>query len=252
MGLRSLALEGPTLQALPRAAHNEGMPPEDSAQPAHGLPRSPLDEAIDAIVVDVHPALRAKPAYPYAAPSGATEGGAPRGAAFFDLITGTLSDGLGGVYDHFAKEPDYVVPQRFGVSAILGIMTVVAILFGGLHWVEAWPVFYLFFGVLVIAICLVQMFNGRWPRLASTIAGTIFLPGFVFVSVLFNPRIDSGDWLEVTILLGLCVPAGALSGYLTGTCAAGIFLVMDALEPYLQGRRTPAGRAASSTPATGA
>jgi hypothetical protein len=159
---------------------------------------------------------------------------------------------LSGVIHHFAKEPDYVVPQQFGVSAILGIMTVVAMLFGGLHWVDAWPVFYLFFGVLVIAICLVQMFSGRAPRLASTIAGTIFLPGFVFVALLFNPRIDSGDWLEVTIVLTLCLPAGALSGYLTGTCAAGIFLVMDALEPYLQGRRTPAGQAASSTPAAGA
>ena len=109
-----------------------------------------------------------------------------------------------------------------------------------------------FFGVLVIAVCLVQMFSGRAPRLASTIAGAIFLPGFVFVSVLFNPQIDSGDWLEVTIVLTLCLPAGAFTGYLTGTCAAGIFLVMDALEPYLQGRRPSAGQATSSHPAAGA
>jgi hypothetical protein len=30
------------------------------------------------------------------------------------------------------------------------------------------------------------------------------------------------------------VPIGAFLGYLTGTCAAGIFLIMDYLEPYLQ------------------
>ena len=46
------------------------------------------------------------------------------------------------------------------------------------------------------------------------------------------------------------VPIGAFLGYLTGTCAAGIFLVMDALEPYLQGRRpVPLGTTSTAGPA---
>jgi hypothetical protein len=155
------------------------------------------------------------------------------------------------VIHHFAKDPDYVVPQRFGVSAILGIMTVVAILFGGLHWVDAWPVFYLFFGVLVIAICLVQMFSGRAPRLASTVAGMLFLPAFVVLAALFDPHFGREDYLILVAIAIGCIPVGALLGYLTGTCAAGIFLVMDALEPYLNGQR-PAAAQASSNPAAGA
>jgi hypothetical protein len=228
------------------------MPPEDSAQSELGSRADALEEAIEAIVYDVHPALASQPAYPYAGPSGASQAGEPRQPTILDVLTGIAGDGLLGLFHHFAREPDYVVPKRFGLSAILGIMTVVAMLFGGLHWMRAWPVFYLFFGVLVIAICLVQMFSGRAPRLASTIAGTIFLPGFVFVSLLFNPHIDSGDWLEVTVVLTSCLPAGALVGYLTGTCAAGIFLVMDALEPYLQGRRPLAVPATSPDSAAGA
>ena len=39
---------------------------------------------------------------------------------------------------------------------------------------------------------------------------------------------------------------GAFLGYLTGTCAAGIFLVMDALEPYFQGQRPPAASPTST------
>jgi hypothetical protein len=228
------------------------MPPEDSAQSELASREDALEQAIDAIVYDVHPALVSRPAYPYAAPSGASQAGAPHQPTIFDVLTGIAGDGLLGVFHHFAREPDYVVPQRFGLSAILGIMTVVAMLFGGLHWFDAWPVFYLFFGVLVIAICLVQMFSGRAPRLASTVAGMLFLPAFVVLAALFDPHFGREDYL---ILVGIamgCIPVGALLGYLTGTCAAGIFLVMDVLEPYLQGQRPAAGRAASSSSATGA
>jgi hypothetical protein len=206
---------------------------------------------VDAIVYDVHPALAHWPEYPYRAGrrsfAPASQPPATILVYFLDIVGGVLS----GVIHHFARQPDYVVPQRFGVSAILGIMTAVALLFGGLHWLNALPVFYLFFGVLVIAICLVQMFYGQSARLASTISGMTFLPVFIVLAVWFDPHMDS-DAVGFVLCVAIgSIPFGALLGYLTGTCAAGIFLVMDALEPYLQGRRPASGAAVSSSSPAG-
>jgi hypothetical protein len=41
----------------------------------------------------------------------------------------------------------------------------------------------------------------------------------------------------VVCLMVISVPLGAFLGYLNGTCAAGIFLVMDKFEKYMQGER---------------
>lgn len=58
------------------------------------------------------------------------------------------------------------------------------------------------------------------------------LPLFSLGAVLFD---DDMNPAFICLLIGF-IPFGALMGYLTGTCAAGVFLVMDMLEPYLQGR----------------
>jgi hypothetical protein len=221
------------------------MPPEDSAYPTRAASGS-LDEPMDAVVYDVHPALTTRPAYPYGPPVDLDElhGENPFGALPPPNSAGTP------LFSFAAPEPaKYKVPQRFGMSAILGIMTALALLFGGLRLLDAPPVIYLFFGGQALAICIAQMFNGRMPRAASTIAGAAILPAFALTVALFDPRIDDGDVGAVFCVLAFCVPSGALIGYLTGTCAAGIFLVMDALEPYLQGQR-PAS-AAAPTPSAG-
>src|SRR5262245_27533373 len=75
----------------------------------------------------------------------------------------------------------YVVPKRFGMSAIIGIITALAVLFGGFRIYDADPGLYLFFGVQAIVICLAQMFYGKTPRAASAITGAIFLPLFLAV-----------------------------------------------------------------------
>ena len=64
------------------------------------------------------------------------------------------------------------------MSAILGIMTALAVLFGGFRLLNAEPVVYLFFGVQTLVICLVKMFNTRMPRAASAIAGALMAPLF--------------------------------------------------------------------------
>lgn len=169
-----------------------------------------LDEPIDALVYDVHPAFIVQPEDIYRTP----------------LLLG---------FDPPAPA-QYKVPQRFGMSAILGIMTALALLFGAFRILNAEPVVYLFFGLQTLIICIAQMINGKSPRAASVVAGAILGP-------LFMPRVFASDlppWgPERAFVIGLLtvfgLPVGALLGYLTGTCAAGIFLVMDYLEPYLHG-----------------
>jgi len=208
------------------------MPPEDSAHPARAASES-LDEPVDAIVYEVHPALVRKPVYPYGPPVDLDQ---MHGENPFRVLPSPL-------FSFAATQPaKYKVPQRFGMSAILGIMTALALLFGGLRLLDAEPIVYLFFGMQALAICVVQMFHGQSPRFASTVAGAIILPVFVMFAVgfsRFGPPV-----LAVVCMMVMCVPVGAFTGYLTGTCAAGIFLVMDALEPYLQGQR-PASAASS-------
>jgi hypothetical protein len=88
------------------------------------------------------------------------------------------------------------------------------------------------------------MFYGQTPRLASIIAGALILPLFTLAAAVFSDRPSPAI---VCAILGF-VPLGALLGYLTGTCAAGVFLVMDFLEPYLQGQ-APLVASQSSSPA---
>jgi len=133
----------------------------------------------------------------------------------------------------------YMVPKRFGMSAILGIMTALALLFGSFRLLNAPPPIYLFFGLQTLAICFAQMFNCKSPRLASSIAGAILVPlfGISFITAESRHLYREQFLIFLAVFLIFGAPIGAFLGYLTGTCAAGIFLVMDYLEPYLQGHR---------------
>ena len=46
-------------------------------------------------------------------------------------ILETAAAGISTVIESMGRKPDYVVPRRFGMSAILGIMTALAAIFGG-------------------------------------------------------------------------------------------------------------------------
>ncbi len=131
------------------------------------------------------------------------------------------------------RPPDFAVPKTFGMSAILGIMTALALLFAVLRRLNAFPEVYFFLSGLAIAICLAQMTYGKAPRLASVVAGGLILPiVFIVAAVLSGNTTRIGVAILIAIPL---IPCGALLGYLTGTCAAGIFLVMNYLETWLQG-----------------
>jgi len=189
------------------------------------------DEPIDAVVFDVHPAIANPGEYPYGVPQ-------PTDSTF--VIRPQDLYRPAPLFHFSAPVPaEYKVPQRFGISAILGVMTALAILFGGFRLMNAEPVVYLFFGVLSLVICLVQMINGKAPRAASVFAGGILAPLFAVQLIdaagFHVPRSFGGRAALTFVMLPLTAPMGAFLGYLTGTCAAGIFLVMDYLEPYLQG-----------------
>jgi hypothetical protein len=139
----------------------------------------------------------------------------------------------------------YVVPKRFGISAILALMTGMAVLFGFMRVFDAPPVLYLFFSTMALAICIAQMVWGNMPRQASIGVGAIVAPVFVVIAVLAEGSVR--DLWRLPCALVFSVMWGALFGYLTGTCAAGIFLVMEILDPYLPGgRRRQAAQSASN------
>ncbi len=207
-----------------------------SADQTYPAAAGSLDEPVDAIVHEIHPAFLPDD-YPY----GPRAANLPRPTSdplspLPDLHNAAawLAHATENYFAALHRPPDFVVPKTFGMSAILGIMTALAVLFACLRWLDAWPVFYFFFSALALVICLAQMFYGKTPRLASIVAGAIALPLFSLGAALFDN--DFGPAI-LCLVVGF-VPFGALMGYLTGTCAAGVFLVMDSLEPYLQGRGT--------------
>jgi hypothetical protein len=193
---------------------------------------SSLDEPLDAVVYEVHPAIRPMPdaVYPYG-----PRGGLPPSQHEPLVAVEAVGWAIRPIESYFAalqSPPDYVVPKTFGISAILGLMTALALLFACLRRLDSHPVLYFFFSVEAIAICLAQMLYGKTPRVASIVAGAIILPVFTLMAGMFS---EDGNLAFVCLAIGF-IPFGALLGYLTGTCAAGIFLVMEYLEPYLQGQ----------------
>lgn len=186
------------------------------------------DEPLDAEVYDVHPALAPPPDYPYAYQADQPFRVRNRDAGPSPLLR----------LDWLEAPADYVVPPRFGMSAIVGMTTALAVLFGVMHWMSTEPHWYLFYGMQSIVICLVQMFHGKSPRKASAIAGAVMGPLFVLGTAWFGSgrQIHAAEVLCFTIMM---VPCGAFLGYLNGTCAAGIFLVMDKLEQYFKAARDP-------------
>lgn len=128
------------------------------------------------------------------------------------------------------------------MAGMLAITTLMAVLFGILRSFNAHPAAYIFLGLLALVTCLVQMRYGELPRVASMLAGVLVMflcaLGLFLFGVYFDRRFDLDDigWLVFAspILAGF----GAFFGYLSGTCTAGLFLLMDMLESSLSGGGT--------------
>jgi protein-S-isoprenylcysteine O-methyltransferase Ste14 len=149
---------------------------------------------------------------------------------------------LGPAYDAYAartgwflpssapvKKARYQVPSRFSLTAIMGLLTVLAVIFGALRAVEAPAVVYLFVGSEIVAICLVQILVGSAPRGGSALTGAILLPFWVYLTL----RTPAVPPLLEFVLIVILFLFGGLMGYCIGTLAAGFFLMMDLIEPWL-------------------
>lgn len=132
----------------------------------------------------------------------------------------------------------YVVPKRFGLSAIIGLVTMFAVMFGAINLLQAQitefdlsPTMHLFFGLELMIIWIGQMQFGQAPRRISTLVGAILLPVFVYFSVNLPA---AANW---TLILVVLFFLGGLIGYCLGAVAAGLFLVIDWIGSYLPSSR---------------
>ena len=140
------------------------------------------------------------------------------------------------------------VPRRFGVSVMLVITTMYAVLFAVLQKTPAgfFVTVALFFTVVGLAQAV--LFKGRNPRKASIVTGTVLGGLFIFVRNaieivrLFQLLSHLGPLTSpvifrqfvILLVMTLCgVVFGALLGYLAGGLIAAVFLFLNKVQPPL-------------------
>ena len=143
----------------------------------------------------------------------------------FSALIGAL------VMSHVSATQDgYRVPERFSIAEILVMITVFGLLFGALRFFRAPATIYLFLGTQAVVVCLVQMWFGAVPRGASTFVGCLFLPLWIWLlSATGNQDLPVGSGFGI-VELPFVSAFGGLLGYCTGALAAGVFLIMDAVD----------------------
>lgn len=169
---------------------------------------------------------------------GADERGADERGGAADLPSKIPPRRVGLLIDLNFGEAEYQVPTRFGIGAILGMLTVFALLFGGFRWFSAPASYYYFVATLGLLVCFAQIVWGGVPRSASLWAGTVFLPLWSIGYLLLTGELMTGESFAA-VLIGIpCFAiAGAAVGYAVGTLAAGCFMAADVIESALLARR---------------
>jgi drug/metabolite transporter superfamily protein YnfA len=121
------------------------------------------------------------------------------------------------------------VPRRFGVGALLSLVTLFGLVFSMLRAVEAHAAVYLGVGGFLIVIALAQMvlFQGKKPRLASFMAGGVYCSALVVGASVVSAA--QGRPPPANFLIGPFL-FGGLLGYLAGCVLAGVFLLLKSLH----------------------
>lgn len=130
------------------------------------------------------------------------------------------------------------VPRRFGIGTILVVTTAFGLLLAALRALGAHPGVVAFVVAFISLVGAGQMllFRGVQPRKASIVAGTFSLPLLTIVAwVLRNPRPPGFGGFPCFVVTAALL--GGACGYLAGGVAAGVFLIMDAVERVLPQRR---------------
>ena len=132
----------------------------------------------------------------------------------------------------------YAVPKRFGMSAIIALVTLFAVIFGGLNLLQSritefrlTPMLHIFFGLQLMVTWIAQMRFGQTPRRVSAFVGAVLLPTFVLLTFDLRPS------HQLTLLTVALFFFGGLLGYCLGAIVAGLFLFMDWLGPHIPGAR---------------
>ena len=129
----------------------------------------------------------------------------------------------------------YQVPRRFGLRSILVVTALFAATLSIIKWTASPIEPFIFYFSLVVVVGGAQVVFERKPRLASIVAGSMFVAVMKFSVIAFHldlHAVDKGLFMgllsEGKVIYSLLF--GALYGYLTGTLLAGLYLVLDALQ----------------------
>ena len=127
----------------------------------------------------------------------------------------------------------YRVPRRFGLGTIFVVTSLFCVMFALLRALGAPPAVMIFLGGFFFFIGAMQLVLGRVPRVASIVAGSLFMVLANFI-MSFYDQVPIRNNID-TVLTLLIV--GAILGYLGGTLVAGVFLVIDKAEQAIRAKR---------------
>ncbi len=130
------------------------------------------------------------------------------------------------------------VPRRFGASVMLVIMTMYAVLFAAMQTVQVLvherdPLLFVMVSIFVTGVGLAQaiLYGGRQPRKASILAGIILAAPMAFIALV--QRHQTLDEPAIIGFLYFISGFGALAGYVAGGAIAGVFLLLNKVQPPL-------------------
>ena len=130
------------------------------------------------------------------------------------------------------------VPPRFGVSTLLAVTAMYAMLFALMKLLGARPVGFVVVATFVTGVGLAQalLFGGKQPRRASFLAGAVLLPSIFLVLESVVPLVQLATFgrLDAQLVAGFVIigmlaaipgpVVGGAFGYVAGCLIAGIFL----------------------------
>ena len=138
----------------------------------------------------------------------------------------------------------YHVPCRFGVSGLIAITSLMAVIFGILQRYDVHPLAYVFLGIMVLFTCIAQMRFGKTPRLASCIMGAILLSVIVQGIEVYDQIGTHRSYYFRNPLFSLklflwALFCGCLLGYITGTVTAACFMFMEMFDSVFHRKAKP-------------
>ncbi|MGO8689916.1 MAG: hypothetical protein ACLQLG_09795 [Thermoguttaceae bacterium] len=133
------------------------------------------------------------------------------------------------------------MPRRFGTSVVLIIVTMYAVLFAAMQTVQVLvhqrdPVLFVMVTIFVTGVGLSQavLFHGHNPRKASLLTGFVLGTAIALARFILERRAGQSDEQLVTVVFYVLSGFGALGGYVVGGAIAGVFFLLNKVQPPLE------------------